>query len=129
MNTSSISSNGQAAQASSLDLFHHIARTLRVSVRHLPWALARQIHAQHQAVESRDTFFTGGNHLPLVELATFCWRADVTDFHIAAARSLGWHELARLLVLAKTHACEALELGLEHAALPVALGCEVFEWP
>lgn len=118
-----------AAQADLPDLSRFVARTLRVSIRHLPWAVARQVHAQHQEVDPRDDLLGSTAHLPILELEAFCWRADVTDTHIAAARAAGWFHLARLLILAKSAHCEALELGLEHAVLPSQLGCEVCEWP
>lgn len=109
----------------------HIARTLRVAARHLPWVIARQIHAQHQDIgleprlvaQPLETVFKS------IELEAFCWRVDVTDANVATAHALGWGVMRDLLRLASRHACEALELCPDHAVLPPELGFKVFEWP
>ena len=116
----------------------HIGRTLRVAARHLPWVVARQIHAQHQDIVPLSAFpapvSSSGSPRPeaslaSIELDAFCWRLDVTDANVAAAHGLGWGVMRDLLLLAGHQACEALELCADHAALPRELGFEVFEWP
>ncbi|MDR6522169.1 hypothetical protein EJP69_14340 [Variovorax gossypii] len=119
----------------------HIGRTLRITSRHLPWVVARQIHAQHQDIVPLSVFpcfpasasGTGMSQpeasLASIELDAFCWRLDVTDANVVAAQTLGWGVMRDLLILADRQACEALELCPDHAALPRELGFEVFEWP
>jgi len=116
----------------------HIGRTLRVAARHLPWVVAREIHARHQDIVSLSVFPSSSPakriqlpeaSLASIELDAFCWRLDVTDSNVAAAQTLGWGVMRALLVLAGSQACEALELCRDHAALPRELGFEVFEWP
>lgn len=118
----------QAADGSSalppLSLHRYIARTLRVSTRHLPWEIAQQIHAQDQAGEAG-----GPDGLQILELDDYSWRAEVTADNIAAAQALGWHALRRLLRLAQTYQCEGLELVGDNLVLPAVLGFEVFPWP
>jgi hypothetical protein len=132
-------SSGKAAPI----LDPHIGRTLRVAARHLPWVVARQIHAQHQDIAPLSVFPSSSScasgpgtpgqapeaSLASIELDAFCWRLDVTDSNVAAAQTLGWGVMRDLLVLAGRQACEALELCPDHAALPRELGFEVFEWP
>jgi|GEM_PF-1242466 hypothetical protein len=110
-------------------LHRYIARTLRVSACHLPWEVARQIHAEHQAVEGDNTSQSHLACLRILELDDFSWRVDVTADNIAAAQALGWHELRRLLRLAQTYQCEALELPADNPALPSVLDFVVFAWP
>jgi len=110
-------------------LHRYIARTLRVSACHLSWEVARQIHAEHQAVEGDNTSESNLAGLRVLELDDFTWRIDVTADNIAAAQALGWHELRRLLRLAQTYQCEALELPADNPALPSVLDFVVFAWP
>jgi len=110
-------------------LHRYIARTLRVSACHLSWEVARQIHAEHQAVEGDNTSESNLAGLRVLELDDFTWRIDVTADNIAAAQALGWHELRRLLRLAQTYQCEALELAADNLALPSVLDFVVFAWP
>lgn len=110
-------------------LHRYIARTLRVSACHLPWEVARQIHAEHEAVEGDNTSESNLAGLRVLELDDFSWRVDVTAGNIAAAQALGWHELRRLLRLAQTYQCEALELAADNPALPSVLDFMVFAWP
>jgi hypothetical protein len=110
-------------------LHRYIARTLRVNACHLPWEIARQIHAEHQAGESCGAFPSNHGGLLILELDDFSWRVDVTADNIAAAQSLEWHELRRLLRLAQTYQCEALELAGDNPALPGVLDFVVFAWP
>jgi hypothetical protein len=106
-------------------LHRYIGKTLRVSARHLPWAMAKQIHSEHQAGETCGAFpSTGG--LLILELDDYCWRADVTADNIAAAQALDWPELRRLLRLAQACECEALELADDYLTLPAVLDFEVF---
>jgi hypothetical protein len=113
----------------SAGLHRYIPRTLRVSACHLPWEIARQIHAEHQAVEGDKAPQSNHAGLRILELDDFSWRVDVTVDSIAAAQSLGWHELRRLLRLAQTYQCEALELAGDNPALPGVLDFLVFAWP
>ncbi len=111
-----------------LSLHRYIARTLRVSARHLPWEIAQQIHAEDLAGEACGAFpSTGG--LLILELDDYSWRAEVTADNISAAQALGWHALRRLFQLAQTYQCEALELASDNLVLPAALGFEAFLWP
>ncbi|ATA53134.1 hypothetical protein CKY39_07860 [Variovorax boronicumulans] len=110
-------------------LHRYIARTLRVSARHLPWEIAQRIHAEHQAGETCGAFSSHHGGLLILELDDYSWRADVTADNIAAAQALGWHELRRLLRLAQTYQCEALELAGDNPALPSVLDFVVFPWP
>ncbi len=112
----------------SLSLHRYIARTLRVSAHHLPWEIAQQIHAEHQAGGTRGASPSIGG-LQILELDDYSWRADITAGNIAAAQALGWHALRRLLRLAQTYQCEALELAGDNLVLPAVLECEVFPWP
>jgi hypothetical protein len=114
---------------SSPALHRYIVSTLLVNARHLPWAIAQQIHAGHQSLERGGTFPAGNGSLVIFELETYSWRVDVTNDSIAAALVLGWHELHRLLQLAQRRGCEALELARSHPALPVVLDFAVFGWP
>lgn len=113
---------------SSVGLHRYIARTLRVSARHLPWEIAQQIHVEHQTGEICGTFQSAAGLL-ILELDDYSWRAEVTADNIAAAQALGWHALRRLLQLAQTHQCEALELSGDNLVLPAVLAFEVFTWP
>jgi hypothetical protein len=113
----------------STGLHRYIARTLRVSAHHLPWDLAQQLHAGHQAEAPDATLPSHGADLRIVELDDFSWRADVTESNIAATQAVGWHTLGRLLRLAQTHQCEALELSGDNLVLPTVLAFEVFTWP
>lgn len=110
-------------------LHRYIGRTLRVSARHLPWEIAQQLHVGHAVAEGNDlpAFHQAG--LRIVELDDFSWRADVTASNLAAAQVLGWDAMRRLLRLAQTYQCEALELAAEHLVLPAVLEFEVFAWP
>lgn len=114
---------------SSAGLHRYIARTLRVSAHHLPWDIAQQLHAGHQGVhlETELQFHRAG--LRIVELDDFSWRADVTQSNLAATQALGWHALRRLLCLAQTYQCEALEIARDSLVLPAVLEFEVFPWP
>jgi len=122
----------QAAGGSSalppLSLHRYIARTLRVSTRHLPWEIAQQIHAEDQAGETCGAFSSTGGLL-ILELDDYSWRADITAHNIAATQAQGWHALRRLLRLAQTYKCEALELASDNPVLPAVLEFEVFPWP
>ncbi|MCY1207051.1 hypothetical protein D3C87_358630 [compost metagenome] len=113
----------------SVGLHRYIARTLRVSALHLPWAIAQQLNAEHQAGEGDETTPSHHAGLRIVELDDFNWRADVTADNIAAAQALGWHALRRLLRLAQTYQCEALEIARGSPVLPAILEFEVFPWP
>jgi len=110
-------------------LHRYIGRTLRVSARHLPWEIAQQLHAGHAVAEGNDipAFHQAG--LRIVELDDFSWRADVTTSNLAAAQALGWDAMRRLLRLAQTYQCEALEFAIDYLVLPAVLECEVFPWP
>ncbi|OJW90264.1 MAG: hypothetical protein BGO71_15090 [Burkholderiales bacterium 67-32] len=111
-----------------LSLHRYIARTLRVSTLHLPWEIAQQIHAEDLSGETCGVFpSTGG--LLILELDDYSWRAEVTAHNIAATQALGWHALRRLLRLAQTYKCEALELAGDNLVLPAVLEFEVFPWP
>lgn len=120
---------GTPAPSPSPTLHRYIARTLRVSSRHLPWEIAQQIHAQYQVDERLGVFQTASSDLLILELDDYSWRADVTDDNIAAAQALGWRELHRLLQLAQARGCEGLELAGDDLQLPAALDFEVFDWP
>lgn len=109
-------------------LHRYIARTLRVSARHLPWEIAQQIHAEHQTGETCGAFQSAAGLL-ILELDDYSWRTGVTADNIAAAQALGWRALRRLLRLAQTYQCEALELAGDNLVLPAVLECEVFPWP
>jgi hypothetical protein len=113
----------------SAGLHRYIARTLRVSACHLPWEIARQIHAVHRILEGDRTPQSNHAGLRILELDGFSRRVDVATDNIAAAQTLGWHELRRLLRLAQTCQCEALELAGDNPALPAALDFMVFAWP
>lgn len=113
----------------SVGLHRYIARTLRVSARHLPWETAQQLHAEHQVGEGDEAMSSHRVGLRIVELDDFSWRADVTADNIAAAQALGWHALRRLLRLAQTYQCEALEIAPGSLVLPAVLEVEVFPWP
>lgn len=115
--------------SSSPALHRYIVSTLLVNARHLPWAIAQQIHAGHQHLERGGVFQAGNGSLVIFELEAFSWCVDVTNDSIAAALVLGWHELHRLLQLAQRRGCEALELARSHPALPVVLDFAVFSWP
>ncbi|MFV0678182.1 hypothetical protein [Variovorax sp. tm] len=122
-------------------LHGHIARTLKVAARHLPWVVARELHALHQDIVPMSASARASSSQPLtparspepefasIELDAVCWRVDVSDANVAAAHALGWGLMRDLLRLARRHACEALRLCPEHAALPPELRFEVFEWP
>lgn len=110
-------------------LHRYIARTLRVSALHLPWAAVQQLNVEHQAGEGDETAPSHYAGLRIVELEDFSWRADVTADNIAAAQALGWHALRRLLRLAQTYQCEALEIARDSLVLPAVLEFEVFPWP
>lgn len=110
-------------------LYRYIARTMRVSVRHLSWEIAQQLHTEHEAPQNEDVSPSIKGSLRMAELDDYCWRADVTEDNIAAAQALGWGELHRLLCLAQTCQCEALELAGDNPALPAALDFVVFPWP
>ncbi|QOF77569.1 hypothetical protein [Variovorax sp. 38R] len=112
-----------------LDAHRYIARTLRVSAHHLPWEIVRQIHTGCQSFDDDGAPQPDHCGLRLIELDDFSWRADVTADNIAATQVLGWHALRRLLRLAQTYDCEALELTCGSSTLPAALGFEIFEWP
>ncbi len=43
--------NQEPSTLSSTGLHRYIARTLRVSARHLPWDIAQQLHVGHQGAE------------------------------------------------------------------------------
>ncbi|WP_447774037.1 hypothetical protein [Variovorax boronicumulans] len=113
----------------SVGLHRYIARTLRVSARHLPWEMAQQLHADLQAGEGDEGRPSHHVGLRIIELDDFSWRADVTADNIAAAQMLGWHALRRLLRLAQTYQCEALEIARDSPVLPAVLEFEVFPWP
>ncbi|SDI59134.1 hypothetical protein [Variovorax sp. OV700] len=113
----------------SASLHRYIARTLRVSALHLPWAVARQLHAEHQIPPGDGAPPSAHAGLRLIELDDFNWRLDVTADSIAAAQALEWADLRQLLRLAQTCQCEALELAGDHPLLPAALAFEVFAWP
>ncbi|MDZ4360165.1 MAG: hypothetical protein U1B84_27760 [Variovorax sp.] len=110
-------------------LHRYIARTLCVSALHLPWAVVQQLNAEHQAGEGDETAPSHHAGLRIVELEDFSWRAEVTADNIAAAQALGWHALRRLLRLAQTYQCEALEIARDNLVLPAVLEFEVFPWP
>lgn len=110
-------------------LNRYIARTLRVSALHLPWAIAKELSAEHRAGEEDETTPSHHAGLRIVELEDFSWRADVTADSMAAAQALGWHALRRLLCLAQTYQCEALEIARDSLVLPAVLEFEVFPWP
>ncbi len=131
MTNDSTSHDPAASEPSALlsaGLHRYIARTLRVSTRHLPWEIAQQIHAEHQTGETSGAFQSASGLL-ILELDEYSWRADVTADNIAAAQALGWHALSRLLRLAQTYQCEALELAGDNLVLPAGLEFEVFPWP
>lgn len=113
----------------SAGLHRYIARTLRVSAHHLPWDIAQQLHADHQRAASEDALPSSLAGLRIVEIDDYCWRVDVTQDNIAATLALGWDALRRLLRLAQTYQCEALELAGDNPVLPAALSFEVFPWP
>lgn len=123
------SANHEPSTLLSAGLHRYIARTLRVSAHHLSWDIAQQLHAAHQGAESDDALQSLPAGLRIVELDDFSWRADVTEDNIAATHALGWHALRRLLRLAQTHQCEALELARDYPVLPTVLAFEVFPWP
>ena len=131
MNTDSNthSADHKPSALSSAGLHRYIAHTMRVSAHHLPWDIAQQLHAGHQAAEPDNTLQSHLAGLRIVELDDFSWRADVTEDNIAVAQALGWHALRRLLQLAQTHQCEALELASDYPVLPAVLAFEVFPWP
>ena len=110
-------------------LHRYIGKTLRVSARHLPWAMAQQIHTGHQAPEPCSSLPVNSANLRILELDDYNWRADVTADNIAAAQALGWDALRRLLRLAQACQCEALEIASDNLLLPAALEFEVFPWP
>lgn len=110
-------------------LHRYIGKTLRVSARHLPWAMAQQIHTDHQAAELCSSLPANSGNLRILELDDYNWRADVTAGNIAAAQALDWAELRRLLRLAQACECEALELAGDYLTLPAVLDFEVFAWP
>ena len=110
-------------------LRRYIARTLRVSALHLPWAIAQELNAEHRAGEGDESTPSHHAGLRIVELEDFSWRADVTADNMAAAQALGWHALHRLLCLAQTYQCEALEIARDSLVLPAVLEFEVFPWP
>lgn len=118
----------EPATLSSAGLHRYIARTLRVSAHHLPWEIAQQLHAEHQAGESCGSSQSVAGLL-ILELEDYSWRAEVTADNMAAAQALGWHALRRLLLLAHAHQCEALEISGDNLVLPSVLGFEVFTWP
>ena len=113
----------------SASLHRYIGRTLRVSAHHLPWEVAQQLHAGHQVGEPEDASPSHRAGLHIVELDDFNWRADVTEDNIAAAQALGWPALRRLLRLAQSCQCEALEFSGDNLVLPGVLAFEVFPWP
>lgn len=113
----------------SVGLHRYIARTLRVSAHHLPWEVANQLHTEFQASEYDEAASSHRAGLQIVELDDFSWRADVTADNIAASQVLGWHALRRLLRLAQTYQCEALEVAPGNLVLPAVLEFEVFPWP
>jgi hypothetical protein len=110
-------------------LHRYIARTLRVSALHLPWAIAQELNAEHRAGEGDESTPSHHAGLRIVELEDFSWCADVTADNMAAAQALGWHALHRLLCLAQTYQCEALEIARDSLVLPAVLEFEVFPWP
>lgn len=113
----------------SVRLHRYIARALRVSARHLPWEIARQLHAEHETTDGAQANQSDQAGLRIVELDDFSWRADVTADNIAAAQALGWTALRRLLRLAQAYQCEALEVAPGNLILPAVLEFEVFQWP
>ncbi|BEP57140.1 MULTISPECIES: hypothetical protein [unclassified Variovorax] len=113
----------------SVGLHRCIGRTLRVSAHHLPWEIANQLRTEFQASEYDESSSLHRAGLQIVELDDFSWRADVTADNIAAAQVLGWHALRRLLRLAQTYQCEALEVAPGNLVLPAVLEFEVFPWP
>lgn len=112
-----------------MGLHRYVARTLRVSALHLPWAIAQELNAEHRAGEGDESTPSHHAGLRIVELEDFSWRADVTTENMAAAQALGWHALHRLLCLAQTYQCEALEIARDSLVLPAVLEFEVFPWP
>lgn len=121
-----------AAEASAAlappSLHRYIARTLRVSARHLPWAIVQRIHALSDSQVS-DGALSIPAGLPILELEDYNWRLDVTPQSVAATKTPEWHALHRLLTLAQSHRCEGLELAGDNLVLPAVLAFDVFSWP